>query len=283
MQRFKRILYVDDGGAANKAALERALTLARRNLAELTVVGILEGMPPELHKIKGLKPADLQEMAIQERREQLETLVAPLRREGMKLTSNILIGTPFLEIIREVLRDHHDLVMLNAEGKKGLKDMIFGSTEMHLMRKCPCPVWVTNQTQLAPYARILAAVDPDPSEIEHSTLNSKIMKLATSLAQRDGNGLPNRDRRIFNWQHRRNGSSSGRLFRSNGQAGRVCDTGQTGERPRRVIIESASLSDFGLPPQLAEAIKQRLRADQERQSLDQWLGCHRLQTIRRMR
>lgn len=46
MQRFKKILYVDNGGAAKKAALERALTLAKRNLAELTVVGILEGGSP---------------------------------------------------------------------------------------------------------------------------------------------------------------------------------------------------------------------------------------------
>ena len=182
MQRFKNILLVDDGGAERNAALERAVTLAKRNQAELTVVGILEGLPPESHKIQGLKPASLQEMAIQERREQLENLVAHLRHKGMKLTSNVLIGPPFLEIIREVLRNHHDLVMLNAEGKKGLKEMIFGSTEMHLMRKCPCPVWVTKHTHLTPYARILAAVDPDPAEVEHSALNRKIMELATSLA-----------------------------------------------------------------------------------------------------
>jgi universal stress protein E len=182
MQRFKNILLVDEGGAERKAALERAITLAKRNQAALTVVGILEGLPPKLPQIQGLEPATLQEMAIQERREQLENLVAPLRREGMKLTSNVLIGTPFLAIIREVLRNHHDLVMLNAEGNKGLKEMIFSSTEMHLMRKCPCPVWVTKPTHLTPYARILAAVDPDPAEVEHTALNRKIMELATSLA-----------------------------------------------------------------------------------------------------
>lgn len=182
MERFNNILLVDEGGEERKAALERAIPLARRNQANLTVVGILEGVPPELHKIKGLKPADLQQMAIQERREQLENLVAPLRQEGMKLTTNVLIGTPFLEIIREVLRNQHDLVMLNAEGRKGLKKMIFGSTEMHLMRKCPCPVWVTKHTHHAPYARILAAVDPDPAEAEHSALDRQIMELATSLA-----------------------------------------------------------------------------------------------------
>ena len=183
MQRFKNILLVDDGGAERKAALERAVTLAKRNQAELKVVGILEEVPSELHQIQGLKPAALQEMAIHSRREQLENLVAPLRQEGMKITSNVLIGTPFLEIIREVLRNHHDLVMLNAEGKGGLKEIIFGSTEMHLMRKCPCPVWVSKHTHLTPYTRIVAAVDPDPAEVEHSELDKKIMELATSLAQ----------------------------------------------------------------------------------------------------
>jgi hypothetical protein len=31
---------------------------------------------------------------------------------------------------------------MTAEGSAGLKERLFGSTSMHLMRKCPCTVWV---------------------------------------------------------------------------------------------------------------------------------------------
>ena len=89
-----------------------------------------------------------------------------------------------MEIIREVLREKHDLVIMTAEGDEGLKTRLFGSTSLHLMRKCPCPVWVMKPTQGKRFARIMAAVDldPDESDTELDALNTKIMDLATSLA-----------------------------------------------------------------------------------------------------
>ena len=54
---------------------------------------------------------------------------------------------------------------------------------MHLMRKCPCPLWVVKPTQHERYVRILAAVDTDPDDDSKDALNSTIMDLATSLAQ----------------------------------------------------------------------------------------------------
>ena len=99
------------------------------------------------------------------------------------MSANVLCGTPFLEIILEVVRNEHDLVMMTAEGKGALEEMLFGSTTMHLMRKCPCPVWVMKPTQPKQYSRILAAVDPAPLDEKRNALNMKIMDLATSLAQ----------------------------------------------------------------------------------------------------
>jgi nucleotide-binding universal stress UspA family protein len=61
--------------------------------------------------------------------------------------------------------------------------MLFGSTAMHLMRKCPCPVWVVKKGENERYDRIIAAVDPDPSDEQRNQLNFKIMDLATSLAK----------------------------------------------------------------------------------------------------
>lgn len=60
---------------------------------------------------------------------------------------------------------------------------------MHLMRKCPCPVWVMKPTRRKRYARIMAVVDPDSSDEEKNLLNVKIMDLATSLAQMEKSKL----------------------------------------------------------------------------------------------
>lgn len=125
---------------------------------------------------------DQESLFVGERQKQLERLIAPARQEGIQATATILTGIPFIEIIRQVLHQKHDLLMMTADGKGMLLKLLFGSTSMHLMRKCPCPVWVTKPIQCSHYARILAAVDPLSSDVEHDALHIEIMDLATSLA-----------------------------------------------------------------------------------------------------
>ena len=60
--------------------------------------------------------------------------------------------------------------------------MLFGSTDLHLMRECPSAVWIMKPTKSKKYARILAAVDPDPLDEERNKLNDTIMEIATSLS-----------------------------------------------------------------------------------------------------
>lgn len=60
---------------------------------------------------------------------------------------------------------------------------------MHLMRKCPCPVWVIKPAHHKKYARIMAAVDPDPIDKKSNAINTKIMELTTSLARIEGSEL----------------------------------------------------------------------------------------------
>ena len=184
MQRFKNILLVIDAKTESRAALERVITLAKKNQALLTVVDVIKELPRYMRPLETSKPpVELQKQVVEKRRCDLERLIAPIRQEEAHVSAKVLCGTPFLEIIREVLRNQHDLVMITAEGKGGLKEMLFGSTSMHLMRKCPCPLWVMKRTQRKQYARILAAVDLDSFDEGKSPLNTKIMDLSISLAR----------------------------------------------------------------------------------------------------
>ena len=164
--------------------LERASMLAEHHHAALTVIDVLKELPTEmLRAVTTVSPDELQEISVQERRRELEQLVAPVVAEGVQIHTKVLIGTPFLEIIREVLRNRHDLVMKVAEG--GRRTLLFGSTDMHLLRKCPCPVWIGKSGRKAHHARILAAVDPDPSDERRNALNTRVMALAIALARVD--------------------------------------------------------------------------------------------------
>ena len=190
MKRFKNILLLADQGTGDQAILRRAASLAETNRAQLALVDVIEELPRDMQKlIVVITPMELQKRVIQERQKQLERLVAPIRKEGLRVGVNVLIGTPFLEIIRQVLRQKHDLVIMAAEGRSGLKGRLFGSTSLHLMRKCPCPVWVMKPTWRERFHRILAAVDPMCAEEDKNLLNIKIMDLATSLAKMEQSEL----------------------------------------------------------------------------------------------
>ncbi len=183
IQQFKNILIAVGRKTRSKAILARGATLAQRNQARLTVIDVVEEAPGEAFRLlPSGSPMELPDYIMARRSQDLEQLIAPLRQKGIQVDLKVLPGTPFLEIIRQVLRNRHDLLMTTAEGQSRLKEMLFGSTTMHLLRKCPCPVWVMKPTQPSHYHRILAAVDPDPFDQERNTLNQTIMELATSLA-----------------------------------------------------------------------------------------------------
>jgi nucleotide-binding universal stress UspA family protein len=220
MERFKNILVVVDEKTENRAVIERAVTLAQRNRARLRVINIAKALPRptamaevdeallEIDIVEAWPPdagrppvpvalgdrqeagmpvpeaaVMIRERIVDEESQLLERWVDFAGGRGVAVDGRMLYGTPFLEIIREVLRNEHDLVMVAAEVSGGLKERLFGSTAMHLMRKCPCPVWVVRPREPEGYTRILAAVDPMPEEVQDS-LNIKIMDLATALARR---------------------------------------------------------------------------------------------------
>lgn len=172
MKRFKNILVTSDNTIGSDDALEQAVSLAKDNDAHLTIASVLRN--------EQATPAH-----VAEAEKRLQRLATSARQSGVANTDiAVLPGTPFLEIIRQVLRRGHDLVITSAEAGNVLREVFFGSTATHLMRKCPCPVWVVKPGQPVPYGRILAAIDPHPDAAEDG-LNTKILDLATSLASRD--------------------------------------------------------------------------------------------------
>jgi len=192
MKRFKNILLVCDFDAKQHMAVERAVSLAKQNEARLTLFSVVRELPADVRMaITSVLPQELLELVINDRQEKVDALAADMGQQGVDAGTQVVTGTPFLEIVRQVLRDKHDLVILAAEGKGGVKERLFGSTSMHLMRKCPCPVWVVKPAKRAKYKRILAAVDTasDFPDRERESLNPLIMQLASSLARMDGSEL----------------------------------------------------------------------------------------------
>ena len=180
--RFKNILYVADPSEEDLKAFHHAVGLAERNNAWLTVILVAERMP---HYLTRLAPHMLPQIQIEELMAGLDRL-SEWAAGRVEIETKVVEGTPFLEIIRDVLRNGRDLVVKSAEGNGGALDWLFDTTDMHLLRKCPCPVWIIKSPEPTQIRRILAAVDFDeldpPNEDAAEPLNRMILELAGSLA-----------------------------------------------------------------------------------------------------
>ncbi len=182
MKQFKNILLVLNGQESDKQSLRRAAGLAQRNDVSLGLIEVIQAPIGEFYKLRDkLKGRDLSELLIDDRKARMRKLLKATRFP--LLSMDVMFGIPFIEIIRHVQRHGFDLLIMAAEGKGGVKEKLFGATSLHLMRQCPCPVWILKPTQVARYRKILAAVDliePDPVK---DGLNRKIVELATSMAE----------------------------------------------------------------------------------------------------
>ncbi|MDQ2075107.1 universal stress protein [Marinimicrobium sp. ABcell2] len=187
MRLFENIVCVVTPGHEESApTLARAITLAQEHRAKLSVVDVIPrvmigGWTPDSGPSMGEALLEVTD----ERRRALREFVEPYQ-EQLTFQSEVLAGTSFLEIIRAVMRNGYDLVIKPAENP-GILERVFGSDDMHLLRKCPCPVWLTHPGEKANYSRVLAAVDFDPENPDpvEDQLNGAILRLAALQASAD--------------------------------------------------------------------------------------------------
>ncbi len=198
MERFKKILLVLDGKSYQKAALTRGLELARMNQAELKIIDVLENPVPKIYvdvpsKIEKLiyKKQKLMDNAVRSRKIEIQNIIKTESIEDISVSYDVLRGKAYFEIIQEVLKFDFDLVIKNAEGKAGLMWGILGSDDIHLIRKCFCPVWLIKPKQSKKFNRVLAAIDIDPfsNDKKDDDFNKKIIQMALSIAQKDNSEL----------------------------------------------------------------------------------------------
>jgi universal stress protein E len=185
MERFQNILCVVNPLKNASSAVRRAAELASIHAARLTLVDIAQEMPPALVDA-GLLSENVRREFLEQHKTDIQSM---LDKNAVSVEANIkvLAGIPFLEIIKEVLRGSHDLLIKPTDSPgRGLE--LLGTTDKHLLRKCPCPVWLVKPTRRKKYEHILAAVDSDPGK-SNAALNTLILDLSSSLAARERTDL----------------------------------------------------------------------------------------------
>jgi universal stress protein E len=156
---------------ANEEAVNRAIWLAEQSHAELTLLAALRIDHPESADLL----EETAEAALLHRvRGALETIQRRAAERGVTARIKVASGRAWQEIIREVLRSGQQLVIVGTRDAGAAERLLFGSTAMRLLRKCPCPVWVTRPAREPEPEHTTILVADDFSEIGMRALNMAV-------------------------------------------------------------------------------------------------------------
>ena len=183
MKRFKNVILYLEEPRRDDAAVFRAANLAANNSGVLKVVSCMSQPPKQLiSRLRSDFKVDVESLIRSEKIKRLNRIKSRYDKL-VPVETKLLIGTAFIEIVKEVLRENHDLLIVNAENERNIREKLLGSNEMHLLRKCPCPVWVLNTRDNNTFGRILVAIDSSSKNEETENFNQKLLELSTSLAK----------------------------------------------------------------------------------------------------
>ena len=160
---MRRILVL----APHEDRAERSLTLASqlaaRTGASLTLLRVLqESLGSEPSRDTDAQGRSLRDLLLTNETSRVEELAERAREQGLDVSVEVGWGVAWELVLDLVEGDGYDLVIKPASGLSHEGVVFFGSTALHLFRRCPCPLWIVGDDGRLPN-RIMAAVDPTPT------------------------------------------------------------------------------------------------------------------------
>jgi universal stress protein A len=138
----RRILHPSDFTSFSRAALRKAIEMARANRAELLLAHVVSPVVP----IPGdgyISPKLYDDLAGSARafaQKQLDKLLAQVKKARVKSRGFVLEGPPAEEIVRFARARRVDLIVMGTHGRAGLAKLFVGSVADRVVAAAPCPV-----------------------------------------------------------------------------------------------------------------------------------------------
>ncbi|BFT29335.1 universal stress protein [Alteromonas sp. D210916BOD_24] len=182
---YKNILCVLSDSHRQDDTVAQALHIAKAHQASLTIMLSLEALPPNASMV-------MESFTYIDSQQSMETQAKHWLKEQAeswssqyKVETKVTVGQPLIDIVSYVVNHNIDLVIKRAE--ESFFDKLFGSLDMRLFRKCPCPVWIINHKPRSQYKNVVAALDvnyhyPQQEASVRRDLNRDILRHASQIA-----------------------------------------------------------------------------------------------------
>ena len=186
MENYRNILLATDFSKNSEWAARRAVDVARRLNAQLTVLHIIdycpEDIPSDIISSEDLNPG---EILVYRAESSLDILAKRCRLKVVKKKVILTSHTARKEIIRYANEYHIDLIVIATHGHHSVTPLL-GSTADRVVRGAPCDVLVVRagkySDSLKNYSRVLGATDLlDPSYIAARRVTSLVKSYNAKL------------------------------------------------------------------------------------------------------
>ena len=151
MLNLKKILYPTDFSEYSLAALPYAVSIAKQNDAELYCLHVVDMPQEEYLTSEYMVPLNVphvsKDKVLRTARTRMERFVTENLSEIEKVESRVIVGVPFVEIIRYARDQSIDLIVIGTHGHSALAAMLLGTVVEKVVRKAPCPVLTVRHPQ----------------------------------------------------------------------------------------------------------------------------------------
>lgn len=185
MAKYQNILVAIDAQQDDQPALRRAVYLNQRLGGQITAFLPIYDFSYEMTTL--LSPDERMTMrkgVISQRTEWIREQASAYLAAGVKIDIKVVWhNRPYEAIIQEVLDGGYDLLLKMAHQHDRLQAVVFTPTDWHLLRKCPCPVWMVKDQPWPEGGKAVVAVNLASEEPHHDPLNTRLVRETLELAE----------------------------------------------------------------------------------------------------
>ena len=168
------LMYVEE--ELDPSVWNRVLDRAGRLGSKLTLAAVVKPARSQVLCASGSLDLDLVErLLVEDRKRQLDDIVKSVTDAPVDVATRVFVGDPTEAIIQAVQNEGYDLVLKTPSPAHGLRQQLFGSIDMRLMRACPCSVCIVHPRPIGASGRAVAAVDCDRGDETKASLNQAIL------------------------------------------------------------------------------------------------------------
>ncbi|WP_127958164.1 universal stress protein UspE [Serratia microhaemolytica] len=184
MAKYQNLLVAIDPNQDDQPALRRAVYLVVQNGGHIKAFLPIYDFSYEMTTLLAPEERDaMRQGVIAQRTAWIREQCRFYIENGIPIEIKVVWhNRPYEAIIQEVITANHDLLLKMTHQHARLESVIFTPTDWHLLRKCPCPVWMVKDQPWPEAGKALVAVNLAGEEPYHQALNLRLVQEALELA-----------------------------------------------------------------------------------------------------